>query len=233
MTETHKNILVVDDEPKIVEVVSSFLQSRGFHTFAAENGQRALELFERESIALIVLDLMMPDISGEEVCRIIRQKSRVPIVMLTAKAGESDLLTGLGLGADDYIAKPFSLKELHARIEAVLRRAGDHLAPLTAKHSFRDGDLTVDFVKNIVLKKQELVSLTPSEMKILATLIKYPGKVFTRAELIELALGSDFDGYDRAVDTHIKNIRQKIESDSRSPAYVLTVHGLGYRFEGK
>lgn len=233
MTEKYKNILVVDDEPKILEVLTSFLESRGFMVFSAETGKQAIEIFERENIALIILDLMLPDISGEDICRAIRKKSRVPIIMLTAKIEEENLLEGLSIGADDYITKPFSLKELGARVEVSLRRASDDLVPLAMKNSFRDGDLTVDFEKNLIKKKQKEVFLTPSEIKILASLIKYPGKVFTRAELIEIALGSDFGGYDRAIDNHIKNLRQKIEDDSKNPDYVLTIHGLGYKFGGE
>jgi DNA-binding response OmpR family regulator len=226
------NILAVDDEPKILEVVSSFLESRGFNVFTAANGAQALAVFARENIALVLLDLMLPDISGEEICRRLRRQSRVPIIMLTAKIEEKDLLEGLNIGADDYITKPFSLKELTARIEAVLRRAADDVRPLTAKSSFRGGDLVVDFAQNLVLKRQQPVSLTPSEMKLLAALIKYPGKVFTRNELIELSFGDEFVGYDRAIDNHIKNLRQKIEDDSKNPDYVLTVHGWGYKFGG-
>ncbi|MDR3242329.1 MAG: response regulator transcription factor [Clostridiales Family XIII bacterium] len=230
MALTNKNILAVDDEPKILEVLSSLLESRGFHVFLAENGRKALEIFDSNNIALVVLDLMLPDISGEDVCKAIRKKSRVPVIMLTAKAEENDLLEGLGIGADDYITKPFSLKELYARIEAVLRRTENDLAPLTARNSYMGGDLTVDFEKNIIKKKQTAVTLTPSESKILAALIKYPGKVFTRGELIEIALGSEFEGYDRAVDSHIKNIRRKIEDDPKNPVYIVTIHGLGYKF---
>lgn len=233
MKKENKNILIVDDEPKILEVVSSFLENRGYSTFVAENGRQALEVFGKENIALIVLDLMMPGISGEEVCMTIRKQSRVPIIMLTAKADEDNLLQGLGLGADDYVTKPFSLKELHARIETVLRRAGDDLIPLTTKNSWNDGDLCIDFDKNIINKNQKILSLTPNELKILSALITYPGKVFTRAELIEVALGSDFDGYDRAIDSHIKNLRQKLEDDPKSPVYILTIHGLGYKFGGE
>ncbi|MDR1136634.1 MAG: response regulator transcription factor [Clostridiales Family XIII bacterium] len=233
MTAKSKNILVVDDEIKILEVVSSFLENRGFVVFTADNAKQALQIFERENIVLVVLDLMLPDMPGEEICRSIRRKSRVPIIMLTAKVDESDILAGLSAGADDYITKPFSLKELHARIETVLRRSVDDLAPLTVKNSFRGGDLIVDFEKNAVMKKHEAVSLTPSEMKILAALIKYPGKVFTRTELIDLALGDEFDGFDRAVDNHVKNLRQKIEDNSKEPDYVLTVHGIGYKFGGE
>lgn len=233
MTEKCKNILAVDDEPKILEVLTSFLESRGFTMFSAENGKQALEIFDRENIALVLLDLMLPDISGEDVCREIRKKSRVPIIMLTAKIEEENLIDGLGLGADDYITKPFSLKELGARVEVSLRRASNDLVPLAVKNSFRDGDLTVDFERNVIKKNQVEVLLTPSEIKILASLIKYPGKVFTRTELIEIALGSDFDGYDRAIDNHIKNLRQKIENDSKNPDYVLTIHGIGYKFGGE
>lgn len=233
MTEKSKNILAVDDEHKILEVVKSYLESRGFSVFSAETGKQALEIFDRENITLILLDLMLPDISGEDICRTIRKKSRVPIIMLTAKIEEENLLEGLGLGADDYITKPFSLKELGARVDVVLRRASNDIVPLVAKNSFCEGDLTVDFERNVIKKNQIEVFLTPSEMKILASLIKYPGKVFTRAELIEIALGSDFDGYDRAIDNHIKNLRQKIEDDSKNPRYVLTIHGLGYKFGGE
>jgi len=233
MLQINKNILVVDDEPKIAEAVSSFLESKGYSVFSAENGSQALDIFDKEKIAFVILDLMMPDISGEEVCRIIRKKSRVPIIMLTAKSDEPNLLEGLGLGADDYMTKPFSLKELHARIEAILRRSKEDLTPLSLRNSWNDGDLSIDFQKNIIKKKNEPVNLTPNEFKILSLLIKYPGKVFTRSELIEAALGSDFYGYDRTIDSHIKNLRQKLEDDPRSPVYIITVHGLGYKFGGE
>lgn len=228
-----KNILVVDDEPKILEVVLSFLESKGYSVYTAENGQTALAIFAKNNISLLLLDLMLPDISGEEICNRIRKKSRVPIIMLTAKTQENDLLRGLNIGADDYITKPFSLKELHARIETVLRRAADDLIPLVVKNSWENGDLVIDFEKNIVVKKGATINLTQSERKILTALIKNPGKVFTREELIETVFGSDFDGYDRVIDTHIKNLRQKLEDTPKSPKYVLTVHGLGYKFGGE
>ncbi len=232
MIKNVKNVLVVDDEPKILEVVCLLLESKGFRAFPAENGQKALEIFDSENISLIILDLMMPGISGQEVCRIIRKKSRVPIIMLTARVDESDIVEGLGLGADDYILKPFGLKELYARVEAVLRRTESDLVPLTKRNSWRDGDLMVDFEKNEVRKKGASLTLTPSELKILSVLIKYPGKVFTREELIESALDKGFAGYDRAIDSHIKNIRKKLEDDPKSPVYVLTIPGLGYKFGG-
>ncbi len=233
MNNKPRTVLVVDDEPKISEVVASYLESRGYRVLTAETGAEALDAFERENVALVVLDLMLPDISGEEVCRRLRNTSRVPVIMLTAKSDEASLLEGLGIGADDYVTKPFSLKALAARIEAVLRRAGGDILPLSVRASFRGGDLMVDFEKNLVRKAGREVALTPSEMKILSALIKYPGKAFTRDELVELALGSEFGGYDRAIDSHIKNLRQKIEDDPRSPVYVLTIHGTGYKFGGK
>ena len=233
MSADKKSILVVDDELKILDAVSSFLESKGYVVYTANNGKKALEVFERNNISLLVLDLMLPDVSGEDVCALIRKKSRVPIIMLTAKTQESDLLNGLHMGADDYIMKPFSLKELHARIEAVLRRSADDLGPLTAKKAWRNGDLIVNFEQNVVRKKGVAVNLTGSERKILSAFMKYPGKVFTREELIEIALGSDFDGYDRVIDTHIKNLRQKMEDNQKLPVYILTVHGLGYKFGGE
>lgn len=230
---TGKNILVVDDESKILDVITSFLSSKGYVVHAADNGQKALDIFSKNNISLLVLDLMLPDISGEDICMQIRKTSRVPIIMLTAKTQESELLNGLGIGADDYITKPFSLKELHARIEAVLRRSSHDLVPLFTKGIWRGGDLVVDFEKNTITKKGEIINLTQSERKILSTLIKYPGRVFTREELIDVAFDNDFDGYDRVIDTHIKNLRHKIEDNPKLPAYILTVHGLGYKFGGE
>ncbi len=232
MFKSSKNVLVVDDEPKIVEVVCLLLESKGFRTFPAENGRKALEIFDSENISLVILDLMMPDISGEEVCIAIRKKSRVPIIMLTAKVDEGDVVEGLGLGADDYVTKPFGLKELYARVEAVLRRTESDLVPLVKRNSWRNGDLVIDFEKNEVRKKGISLTLTPSELKILSVLIKYPGKVFTREELIEAALDKGFAGYDRAIDSHIKNIRKKVEDDPKNPMYVRTIPGLGYKFGG-
>ncbi len=233
MNIVNRNILIVEDELKIAEVLQSFLKSKGFRTFTAENGREAMEVFDKENIALILLDLMLPDISGEEICRTIRKKSRVPIIMVTAKAEEEDLLEGLQIGADDYIMKPFSLKELNARIEAVLRRSSKDLVPLFRKNSYNHDDLYVDFESRTLKKKQKEVNLTPTEYKILAALMKYPGKVFTRNELITIALGDEFLGYDRAVDSHIKNLRQKIEDNPKEPVYILTIHGAGYKFGGE
>lgn len=228
----NKNILVVDDEPKILEVVTALLINKGFKVFSADNGQTALDVFNHQNIALVILDLMMPGLSGEKVCSEIRKKSRVPIIMLTAKVEEENIVQGLELGADDYITKPFGLKELYARVEALLRRTSDELVPLSTRNSWHNGDLVIDIEKATVLKNGNSIILTQSELKIISALIKYPGKVFTREELISIALGNDFDGYDRAIDSHIKNIRQKIEDDPKNPVYILTVHGLGYKFGG-
>lgn len=227
-----KNMLAVDDEPKILEVVTALFESKGFRVFTAAGGREALAISGRVNLSLIVLDLMLPDISGEEVCRRIRQSSRVPIIMLTAKVEEADLLNGFGVGADDYLMKPFSLKELYARADALLRRSENDLLPLAVRNSWRGGDLFTDFEQDIVRKNGHDVMLTASELKLLAALVKYPGKVFTRDELIVIALGDDFDGYDRAIDSHIKNLRQKIEDDPKKPVYILTVHRMGYRFGG-
>lgn len=233
MIKANRNVLVVDDEPKILEVVSALLESHGFCVFSAENGPKALEIFNKENISLVLLDLMMPGMSGEEVCIAIRRKSRIPIIMLTAKVDEDNVVEGLTLGADDYITKPFGLKELYARVESVLRRTQGEMKPLAVRSSWRDGDLMVDFERDEVRKKSIIVSLTSSEMKILSTLMKHPGKVFTREELIILALGTDFDGYDRAIDSHVKNIRKKLENDPKNPVYVLTIAGHGYKFGGE
>lgn len=232
MSKTVKNILAVDDEPKIREVITSLLESKGYKVYTAENGKQALEAFEKYNISLVLLDLMLPDISGEEVCALIRKKSRVPILMLTAKSEEASFVNGLSIGADHYITKPFSLKVLAAQVEALLRRSADDLIPLSVKNSWRDGDLVVDFDRNTVVKKGIEINLTPSEHKILAALIKYPGKVFTREELIALIFDDECDSFDRVIDNHIKNLRQKVEDDSRNPVYILTLRGLGYRFGG-
>lgn len=227
-----KTILVVDDEQMIREAVASYLESKGFRVLTAQSGTQALSVFERETVSFVILDLMLPDLSGEEVCARLRMRSRVPVLMLTAKTAEEDLLNGLRIGADDYLTKPFSLKELYARLEAVLRRSGDDLRPLAETLSWNGGDLRVDYARREVCKRGRPVSLTPNEWKLLAALTKYPRRAFTRDELISIALGADFDGYDRVIDTHIKNLRKKLEDDPKRPVYVRTVRGTGYQFGG-
>lgn len=230
MTQT--NILIVDDESKILDVVSSFLTNHNYHVFCATNAKDALSIFMQQNISLIILDLMLPDMGGEQLCMQIRQKSRVPIIMLTAKVSEENTIYGLEMGADDYMHKPFSLKELKARIEVILRRSSDDLIPLFKKNSFHNNDLIVDFESHCILKRNQVVKLTATEHKILSTFIKYPNKVFTREELIALVYDDHFDSYHRAIDSHIKNLRQKIEDDPKASIYILTIHGKGYKFGG-
>jgi DNA-binding response OmpR family regulator len=225
----NKIILVVDDEIKITEVVKSYLDKSGYSTVCANTGSDAMKAVDRLSPALIILDLMLPDITGEDICRELRKKSRVPIIMLTAKVDEEDVIRGLGLGADDYLTKPFSPRQLVARVDAVLRRTSED-APPANELSFCGGELVIDFKQREVRKHGARIALTPNEYSILSTMAKHPLRAYTREELIEHALGSDFDGFDRVVDTHIKNLRQKIEDNSRSPKYILTVHGTGYKF---
>lgn len=227
-----KTILIVDDENMMREAVASYLEKQGYHVLQAETGKQALALLEKEAIFFVILDLMLPDIPGEEICSRIRRQSRVPIIMLTAKTMEDDMLNGLDLGADDYITKPFSLKNLYTRIQAVLRRSDHDLKPLAEKFSWNHNDLVIDHNRKEVLKKGEPVSLTPIEWKILAAFTKYPQKVFTREELIAAAFDLDFSGYDRVIDTHIKNLRKKIEDDPKNPVYLCTIHGIGYKFGG-
>jgi DNA-binding response OmpR family regulator len=228
-----RKVLVVDDEPKIAEVVGSYLAKEGFTALHAENASRALELFDQHRPCLVVLDLMLPDMPGEEVCRRLRSRSRVPIIMLTAKVQDADAVRGLAIGADDYVTKPFSPRQLIARVEAVLRRSAAEESPLARELSFCQEDLCIDARKGEVRKRGQPVNLTPTELAIVKLLSANPRRIFSREELISRALGEDFDGYDRTVDAHVKNLRQKIETDPRNPRYIVTVHGLGYRFEGE
>ena len=222
-------ILVVDDEPSVQEVVRAYLQKEGFSVHVAGDGRRGLELAARLKPALIVLDLMLPDISGEEVCREIRRRSDVPILMLTAKAGEEERIGGLVLGADDYLTKPFSPRELVARVHAILRRAGGSEVPLVQVLSFDGGALEIDTVRHEVRLQGEPVDLTPNEYKLLVSLARFPGRAYSRFELMNLVQGFDFDGFERTIDAHVKNLRRKIEPDPRQPRYVETVFGVGYR----
>lgn len=233
MDSSKINILVVDDEVKIVEVVKSYLEKSGYSVYVAYTGNQALEQFEKVKPALVILDLMLPDIGGEEICKIIRKKSSVPIIMLTAKIEEEDILKGLNIGADDYVTKPFSPRQLVARVAAVLRRVFGDAKPLSNVYSFKNHDFIVDIEKHEVTKHGKIINLTPSEYNILLSLIKHPNKVYTREELIILALGEDFYGIDRIIDSHIKNLRQKIEDDPKTPKLIITVHGVGYKFGGE
>lgn len=227
-----KTILVVDDEPKIVEVVEAYLKREGFDVLTAEDGEKALKLFKNELIHLVVLDLMLPKISGEEVCNRIRATSDVPIIMLTAKSDEDNKIEGLAIGADDYLTKPFSARELVGRVKALIRRSYRNSSPLADYLIFNNGDLEIDINKMKVKKGGQYVNLTTNEFKILLALLTNPGQVFSREQLVERAFGLDYVGFDRTIDSHIKNIRQKIEDNHRDPKYIITVYGMGYKFEG-
>jgi two-component system alkaline phosphatase synthesis response regulator PhoP len=225
-----QTILVVDDEPHIVEVVQDYLKQAGFRVLTARDGQTALTLARHEHPDLVVLDLMLPGgLDGLDVCRQLRQDpglADVPIIMLTARTEETDRLIGLELGADDYITKPFSPREVVARVRAVLRRAKKDGPP---PGIVRVGELTVDLAKRCVTVGGQIVSLTPTEFDLLAVLARNPGRPFTRAQLMDMVYDVAYAGYDRAVDSHIKNLRRKIEPDPREPRYVLTVYGVGYK----
>jgi DNA-binding response OmpR family regulator len=221
-------ILLVDDEPQILEILSSYLQKEGYHVLTAQTGKEAVEMATTISLTCIILDLMLPDLSGEEVCVQIRKESRVPILMLTAKSGEADRIRGLTIGADDYLIKPFSPRELVARVRAVMRRAGDYS---TLSDFIEVGDLTISMNEKRVTKNGDALEVTPNEYRLLTTLVRYPGRTWGREELVHEVMGFDFEGYDRTIDTHIKNLRQKIEKDPKQPEYIKTVYGLGYRFD--
>lgn len=220
-------ILVVEDEGKIAEIVKAYLEKEGFRITVAETGQKAISRL-KDGFDLVILDLMLPDMDGEDICEMIRKDSDVPIIMLTAKSEEEQRIKGLGLGADDYVVKPFSPRELVARVKALLRRAGG-TAEVTG---FNKSDLVIDSLRFEVNKKGKLVVLTPTEFKLLQCLAGHPGQVFTRLQLVNVILGYDFEGYDRTIDAHIKNIRHKIEDNQRAPSYIKTVYGVGYKFTG-
>ncbi|AFS79720.1 two component transcriptional regulator [Gottschalkia acidurici 9a] len=225
-----KNILVVDDEVKIVELLESFFKVEGYFIYKAHDGQEAIEIFEKEEIHLAILDLMLPKVSGEEVCKKIRSKSDIPIIMLTAKVDEENKIEGLGIGADDYVTKPFSIKELISRVAAIMRRSYKEENPQAEKFVFNDGDLEVDIKLSTVIKKGIESKLTPNEAKILKILISNRGRILSRDIILDKAFGIDFDGIDRTIDVHIMNIRQKIEDNSKEPRYIQTVYGMGYKF---
>ncbi|MDR1514449.1 MAG: response regulator transcription factor [Synergistaceae bacterium] len=223
-------ILIVEDEIKIVEALSAYLRSAGYDVSAARDGESGLAAFNASNPDLVILDLMLPKISGEKLCTEIRRVSRVPVIMLTAKSGEDDKVAGFALGADDYVTKPFSPRELTARVRSVLRRSADGVSPLFSRMSWNNGDLEIDLESRTVWKNGSPAALTPNEYKILARLVKHPNRAFSREELIDTALGENFGGFDRTIDSHIKNLRGKIEDDTANPVYILTVRGVGYKF---
>ena len=223
-----KKVLIVDDDIKTVELVKLYLTRDGYQVLTAYDGIEALRLARESRPELIVLDLMLPDIDGLEVCRILRHESDVPIIMLTARSTDQDKLTGLGLGADDYVTKPFSPKELAARVQAVLRRLPRERGP----EEIKIGELSMNFTKHEAWFAGKLLDLTSVEFKLLGVLAREPGRVFSRTSLIEEALGYDFEGFDRTIDVHILNLRRKLELDPSHPRYIKTVYGVGYKFVG-
>ncbi len=225
-----KTILVVDDEPKIVQLARDFLEHAGFVTLAAFDGKAALVAVRMSKPDLVVLDLGLPEIDGLDVTRALRKESNVPIIMLTARGEESDKLVGLELGADDYITKPFSPKELVARVRAVFRRVEQSKANAD---TIRAADLTLDVPRMRVTLGDRVVEVTPTEFQVLTALARQPGRIFTRAQLLDAVRGVAFESYERAIDAHIKNIRRKIEPNPREPRYIFTVYGVGYRFTDK
>jgi DNA-binding response OmpR family regulator len=223
----HKKILVVDDEKKIVDIVKAYLERDGYKVIVAYDGRLALHMARSESPDLIVLDLMLPEVSGWDVCRTLRTESNVPIIMLTARDDDSDKIVGLELGADDYVVKPFNPKELVSRVRAVLRRAEG--AAAKAK-KIEIADLSIDLERHEVRRGERLVELTLTEFELLKVLAEAPGRVYSRMQLLDKAQGSAYEGYERTIDSHIKNLRKKVETDPERPRYVITVRGVGYKF---
>lgn len=226
------NILIIEDEKPTANLIKKILEKEGYNVFIAYDGIEGLEAFENNEIDLVILDLMLPKLSGEEVIKEIRSKSDVPVIMTTAKIEEDNVVEGLRLGADDYIKKPYSYKELVERIKTVLRRIEKYNMPRADIITTTDGRLEMDLEYNRFFKDGEEVFLTKNEFQIIKTLFSNPNKIFTREEIIELTFGYDYDAYDRAIDTHIKNIRQKIEDDPKKPAYIKTIYGMGYKSGG-
>ncbi len=223
---SHK-ILVVDDELEIVKVVRAYLEQGGFRVLTATDGQLALAAFRHEQPDLIILDLSLPKLDGLDVCRAIRRESNVPIIMLTARVEETDRLIGLEIGADDYIVKPFSPREVVARVRTVLRRSAP---PLEQPHLITVGTLVIDPDKHEVRLGDTLLDLTPSEFNLLLVMAAHPGRAYSRMELLDAVQGEAYEGYERTIDVHIKNLRHKLGDDPRNPTYILTVYGVGYKF---
>ena len=222
-----RKILVVDDEQKIVDIVRAYLEREGFRVVTAYDGEAALKVFRQEKPDLIVLDLMLPKLSGHDVCRAVRKESDVPIIMLTARDELTDKVVGLELGADDYLTKPFEGRELVARVKAILRRA----EPVTSARLIRVGDISVDAERRVAAVGDKEVELTTTEFDMLRLMAAHPGRVFSRSELLDRLQGDAYEGYERTIDSHIKNLRRKIEPDPEKPSYIHTVYGAGYKLE--
>ena len=224
-----KTILVVDDERKIVTVLKGYLERAGFRVASAYDGQMALTTFRHARPDLVILDLMLPGIDGLDVCRTLRRESTVPIIMLTARAEEADRLIGLELGADDYVVKPFSPREVVLRVRAILRRVEGEVA---ASEVLQAGGITLDLAAHQATVAGRPVELTPMEFELLAVLVRSPGRTFSRAQLLQQIQDNPLEGFDRTIDVHIRNIRAKIEPDPKNPRYILTIYGVGYKLVG-
>lgn len=223
-----KKILVVDDEPQIVKVLKAYLEKAGHQVITAQDGKAALLTFQREKPDFLILDLNLPGMDGLDVCKAIRRDSNVPIIMLTARVEEADKLIGLELGADDYVIKPFSPREVVARVRTIFRRTSTEP---TRADVIQVGDLAIDLEQHIVTLADRSIDLTPTEFDILVTLARHPRRVFSRLQIMEQAQGDAFEGYERTIDAHIKNIRLKLEPNPKKPTYIHTVFGVGYKLE--
>jgi DNA-binding response OmpR family regulator len=226
-------ILIIEDEPKIRQIIQAYLLKEGYEVYTAGDGHQGLAAFKEHRPDLVILDLMLPALPGEDLLSQLRQTSDIPVIILSAKSSEDERIFGLNIGADDYMVKPFSPRELVARVQAHLRRFRPAPAPAGASRSFNRQMLVVDESRHEVFLKRQAVNLTPTEFKILRLLSQTPGQVFSRGQLVEQVQGYNFDGYDRTIDSHIKNLRQKIEPNPNEPTFILTVFGVGYKFGGE
>ncbi len=229
---TTHSILLVDDDEKLIQLLTSYFKQEQFIVYTAGNGQEALQMLRKVKPDIMILDLMMPVMDGFEVCRRVRQTNDLPIIFLSAKDSEADRLVGLAVGGDDYVVKPFSVRELVARVRACLRRSQGNV--VQASRSYQAADLTIDRDKILVMRNGQRIELTPTEFKILDVLASSPSQVYSRLQLLEKAQGGYgvFDGYERTIDTHIRNLRKKLERNPSHPQYIITVYGIGYKFEG-
>jgi two-component system, OmpR family, alkaline phosphatase synthesis response regulator PhoP len=221
------SVLLVDDDEKLVQLLKIYFDKEGFITYTAYDGLKAIQLVREKQPSIMILDIMLPEIDGWDVCRKIRRENDIPIIMLTARDEESDRLIGLEIGADDYVTKPFSPKEVVVRAKVILRRMHREIVQ---KPSLQIGNLYIDFIRHQVSKNNEVIDLTATEFKILELFAANAGRVFTRFQIVEQTQGDSFEGYDRTIDVHIKNLRRKIEDNAKEPKYILTVYGVGYKF---
>lgn len=229
-----KKVLVVDDEYNLREMISSYLQNEGFETLEAANGNSAVQTIKNDQIDIVLLDIMMPEMDGYEALKEIRSiQKKLPVIMLTAKTDEIDKIVGLEMGADDYITKPFSLRELSARMKAVLRRATNDDEDVDKDEILEHGEIMINLSTYEVFVSRKRINLTPTEFKILVTLAQKPGRVYSRLQLLNVAFGETYANYERSIDTHVSNLRRKVENDPHNPKYIHTMYGIGYRFGGE